>query len=76
MLVGASRWTSFDAIVCLSSADPIVTKAIMRGWSAISFTGTNVGTVKMIGRWEASIHPFAQSILGWKAANQGYPKIT
>jgi len=29
----------------------------------------------MTGRWEASIHPLAQSILGWLATNHGYPRM-
>ena len=29
-----------------------------------------------IGSWSWAIHPRAQSIFGWAAANQGNPKIT
>src|SRR5712671_643005 len=31
---------------------------------------------RMRGSWVVSIHPRAQSILGWFAANHGYPRIT
>ena len=30
---------------------------------------------KMSGNWSLSIHPHAQSIFGWLAANHGYPRI-
>ena len=33
------------------------------------------GADRTMGSWEMSIHPFFQSTLGWKAVNQGYPKI-
>ena len=35
-----------------------------------------LGALSTMGSWEWSIHPFFQSILGWVAANQGYPRIT
>jgi hypothetical protein len=33
------------------------------------------GVLSMTGSWLWSIHPLFQSIHGWKAANQGYPKM-
>jgi hypothetical protein len=34
------------------------------------------GAQNITGSWVWSIHPLFQSIHGWKAANQGYPRIT
>ena len=34
------------------------------------------GALSTMGSWEWSIQPFFQSILGWVAANHGYPRIT
>ena len=34
------------------------------------------GADRTMGGCEVSIYPLFQSTLGWKAANQGYPKIT
>ena len=67
--------------------DPIVT-CPRKYWSVALFMGHRtffilgvyeafaaLGADKTIGSCEMSIHPFFQSTLGWKAANQGYPKI-
>ncbi len=32
--------------------------------------------LRMIGNWEWSIHPQAQSIFGCAVVNQGYPRMT
>ena len=34
------------------------------------------GARSTIGNWSCMIHPQAQSIFGWAAANQGYPRMT
>ncbi len=31
--------------------------------------------LRMMGSWEWSIHPRAQSIFGWAVVNQGYPRM-
>ena len=70
---------------CFCSAGWIVTLpmkyrfwSIGRGW--FSFLERNLAfpaslALKIMGRWDWSIHPFFQSMRGWTAANHGYPSI-
>ena len=79
---GRVRSASFEASICLSEAEGMKMRAMQR-WSAVG-RGVNFdkkyicvasSVWAMIGRLEVSIHPRTQSILGWKAVNQGYPRI-
>ena len=71
----------------LEVVDPMVTLP-RKYWSYISLMGRGTffvpgvyvafaafGANRTIGSCDISIHPLFQSTLGWKAVNQGYPKI-
>ena len=85
----AWRWNSFGTLVrSVSSGCSGWTMTLHRkylsfqvGWGMFLILGTKVafcafGALSTMGSWEWSIHPFFQSILGWVAANHGYPGIT
>ena len=71
----------------LGFVDPMVTllrkywsDIFLMGWGTFFVLGVYVafaafGADKTIGSCDILIHPFFQSTLGWKTANQGYPKI-
>ena len=82
-------WYSFGIVefCSLEVVDPMVTPP-RKYWSVIFLMGQGMflvlgvyvasaafGADRTIGSCDMSIHPFFQSTLGWKAANQGYPKI-
>ena len=71
----------------LEVVDPMVTLP-RKYWSVTFLVGQGMffvlgvyvafaafGADRTIGSCDMLIHPLFQSTLGWKAANQGYPKI-
>ena len=83
-LLYSSRMVGFGS---LAVVDPMVTHP-RKFWSAALFIGQGtsfvlgvykafavLGAKRTMGSCNMLIHPLFQSTLGWKAANQGYPKI-
>ena len=67
---------------CRHNGDPSKYWSVtfLMGWGMFFVLGVYVafaafGADRIIGSCDMSIHPLFQSTLGWKAANQGYPKI-